>query len=204
MSTVSAVVFDLGNVLIRWDPRPALAAAVGPDEADRFLAAADFDFGAWNAAQDAGRPFDDGEAEVAATHPHWAEHVRGYRPHFAHSLTGPVDDTVAILRDLHAAGVPLFALTNWSAETYPLARERYDFLDLFDDVVVSGAEGLAKPDPAIFAVLRERVGRPLEECVVVDDGQHNVAAAAAAGLDAILFTDTGHLRDDLRARGLPV
>lgn len=204
MSTVAAVVFDLGNVLIRWDPRPALAAAVGPDEADRFLAAADFDFGAWNAAQDAGRPFDDGEAEVAATHPHWAEHVRGYRPHFAHSLTGPVDDTVAILRDLHAAGVPLFALTNWSAETYPLARERYDFLDLFDDVVVSGAEGVAKPDPAIFAVLRERVGRPLEECVFVDDGPHNVAAAAAAGLDAILFTDTGHLRDDLRARGLPV
>lgn len=204
MSTVAAVVFDLGNVLIRWDPRPALAAAVGPDEADRFLAAADFDFGAWNAAQDAGRPFDDGEAEVAATHPHWAEHVRGYRPHFAHSLTGPVDDTVAILRDLHAAGVPLFALTNWSAETYPLARERYDFLDLFDDVVVSGAEGVAKPDPAIFAVLRERVGRPLEECVFVDDGPHNVAAAAAAGLDAIRFTDTGHLRDDLRARGLPV
>lgn len=204
MSTVAAVVFDLGNVLIRWDPRPALAAAVGPDEADRFLAAADFDFGAWNAAQDAGRPFDDGEAEVAATHPHWAEHVRGYRPHFAHSLTGPVDDTVAILRDLHAAGVPLFALTNWSAETYPLARERYDFLDLFDDVVVSGAEGVAKPDPTIFAVLRERVGRPLEECVFVDDGPHNVAAAAAAGLDAIRFTDTGHLRDDLRARGLPV
>lgn len=199
-----AVIFDIGNVLIRWDPRPALAAAVGPDEADRFLAAADFDFGAWNAAQDAGRPFDDGEAEVAATHPHWAEHVRGYRPHFAHSLTGPVDDTVAILRDLHAAGVPLFALTNWSAETYPLARERYDFLDLFDDVVVSGAEGVAKPDPAIFAVLRERVGRPLEECVFVDDGPHNVAAAAAAGLDAIRFTDTGHLRDDLRARGLPV
>ncbi|RYU15712.1 HAD family hydrolase [Nocardioides iriomotensis] len=204
MSAPSAVVFDLGNVLIRWDPRPALAAAVGDDEADRILAADDFDFGAWNAAQDAGRPFEQGEEEVAASHPHWAEHVRGYRPHFEHSLTGTVDDTVAILRDLHEAGVPVFALTNWSAETFPLARERYEFLALFDDVVVSGAEGVAKPDPAIFEVLRERVGRPLEECVFVDDGPHNVAAAADAGMDAIRFTDTGHLRDDLRARGLPV
>jgi 2-haloacid dehalogenase len=202
--TVSAVVFDLGNVLIRWDPRAALAAAVGDAEADRLLSAEDFDFDAWNAAQDAGRTFAEGEALVARSHPHWAEHVRGYRPHFAHSLTGPVDDTVAIVRDLHAAGVPLFALTNWSAETFPLARERYEFLDLFDDVVVSGAEGVAKPDPAIFALLRERVGRALEECVFVDDGPHNVAAAAAAGMDAIRFTDTGHLRDDLRVRGLPV
>jgi 2-haloacid dehalogenase len=202
--TASAVVFDLGNVLIRWDPRAALAAAVGDAEADRLLSAEDFDFDAWNAAQDAGRLFAEGEALVAESHPHWAEHVRGYRPHFAHSLTGPVDDTVAILRDLHVAGVPLFALTNWSAETFPLARERYEFLDLFDDVVVSGAEGVAKPDPAIFALLRERVGRPLEECVFVDDGPHNVAAAAAAGMDAIRVTDTGHLRDDLRVRGFPV
>jgi 2-haloacid dehalogenase len=202
--TVPAVVFDLGNVLIRWDPRPALAAALGEAEAERLLSAEDFDFDAWNHAQDAGRPFAEGEAEVAASHPHWAEHVRGYRPHFAHSLTGPVDDTVAVVRDLHAARVPLYALTNWSAETFPLAQERYDFLELFDDIVVSGAVGVAKPDPAIFDVLRERVRRPLEECVFVDDGPRNVAAAAAAGMDAILFTDTGHLRDDLRARGLPV
>ena len=204
MSVPTAVVFDLGNVLIRWDPRPAIAAAVGPAEADRFLTADDFDFGRWNATQDAGRPFAEAEDEVAASHPHWAAHVRGYRPHFARSLTGSLDDTVAVLRDLHAAAVPLYALTNWSAETFPLARDRFDFLDLFDDIVVSGAEGVAKPDPAIFALLRERVGRPLEECVFVDDGPRNVAAAAEAGMDAIRFTDTGHLRSDLRDRGLPV
>jgi 2-haloacid dehalogenase len=202
--TVPAVVFDLGNVLIRWDPRPAIAAAVGVEEADRFLAADDFDFGAWNHDQDAGRSFAEAEEQAAVSHPHWAEHLRGYRPHFAHSLLGPVEDSVAILKDLHDARVPVYALTNWSAETFPLARERYDFLELFDDIVVSGAVGVAKPDPAIFDVLRERVGRPLEECVFVDDGPKNVAAAAEAGLDAILFTDTGHLRDDLRARGLPV
>jgi 2-haloacid dehalogenase len=202
--TQPAVVLDLGNVLIRWDPGPAIAVAVGDEEAERFLTADDFDFGAWNHEQDAGRPFAEAEDKAVASHPHWTEHIRGYRPHFAHSLLGPVDDTVAILRELHDARVRTYALTNWSAETFPLARERYDFLGLFDDVVVSGEVGVAKPDPAIFRVLRERVGRPLEECVFVDDSPRNVAAAAAAGMDAIHFTDTGHLRDDLRARGLPV
>ena len=195
---------DLGNVLIRWDPLAALAAALGEEEARRFLAADDFDFGAWNAALDAGRSWAEAEAEVARTHPHWAEHVRSYRPNFAHALTGAIQDTVAVLEDLHAAGVPLVALTNWSAETFPHAIRTFGFLSLFDDIVVSGEVGLAKPDPAIFVLLRERVRRPLDECVFVDDSPANVAAAAEAGMDAILFEDTRHLRDDLRARGLPV
>ena len=198
------MVLDLGNVLIRWDPLVALAAALGEDEARRFLAADDFDFAAWNAGLDAGRSWAEAEAEVARTHPHWAEHVRSYRPNFARSLTGAIPDTVGVLEDLHAAGVPLVALTNWSAETFPHATRTFGFLALFDDIVVSGEVGLAKPDPAVFALLRERVGRPLHECVFVDDSPANVAAAAAAGMDAVRFRDTGHLRDDLRARGLPV
>ncbi|UAL30928.1 HAD-IA family hydrolase [Nocardioides rotundus] len=202
--TYPTVVFDLGNVLIRWDPRPALAAGVGDAEAARLLAAEDFDFAAWNAAQDAGRTFADGVAEVARSHPHWAEHVAAYGPNFAASITGEVEDTVRVLRDLHGAGVPLVALTNWAAETFPHARERFDFLELFDDIVVSGEERVAKPDPAIFEILARRGGRPLTECVFVDDSPANVEAAAAAGMDAIRFTDTGHLRGDLRARGLPV
>ena len=109
-----------------------------------------------------------------------------------------------MLRDLHAAGVPLFALTNWSSELFPHARDGYDFLALFDDIVVSGDERMAKPAPEIFAVLQQRVGRPLQECVFIDDSPANAAAAARAGLDTIVFTDTDHLRADLRARGLPV
>ena len=198
------VVLDLGNVLIRWDPRAALAAGIGEAEADRFLAADDFDFGAWNHAQDAGRPFADAVAEVGRTHPHWAEHVAAYRAHFPVSLTGAIDDSVAVLRDLHAAGVPVVALTNFSAETFPVARERFAFLELFDDIVVSGEVGLAKPDPEIFALVARRAGRPPGDCVFVDDSPANVAGAAAAGMDAVLFTDTGQLRADLRARGLPV
>jgi 2-haloacid dehalogenase len=203
-ATVDAVIFDLGNVLIRWDPHPAIAATVGHDEASRFLAAEDFDFHAWNHEQDAGRGWDEGEAGAAASHPHWEPAIRAYRSNFAASLTGTVEDSVQILRELHVAGTPLFALTNWSAELFPVALERFEFLRLFDDIVVSGAEGLAKPDPAIFATLQRRVGHPLGRCVFIDDSPANVEAARRAGLDAIRFTDTGHLRGDLRARGLPV
>ena len=201
--TAEAVVFDLGNVLIRWDPRPAVARGVGDEEATRFLAADDFDFLAWNALQDAGRGWTAAEDAVAASHPHWHPHALAYRAHFGDSLVGPIEDNVAIVRDLHAAGVPLTALTNWSAELFPHALERFDFLALFDDIVVFGAEGVAKPDPAIFDRLRERVGRPLEHCVFVDDSAANVAAAAEAGLDAVRFTGEP-LRPQLRERGLPV
>lgn len=200
----SAVVFDLGNVLIRWDPHPAVAAGVGDLEAARFLSADDVDFLAWNHAQDAGRRWAEAEAELTGTHPHWREHVLAYRANFERSLTGPVDANVAVLRDLHAAGVPVFALTNWSDELFPHALERFDFLGLFTDIVVSGAERVAKPDPAIFARLQERVGRALEECVFVDDSPANVAAAAAAGMDAVRYDEGVDLRAELAARGLPV
>jgi 2-haloacid dehalogenase len=202
MTTPEAVVFDLGNVLIGWDPYPAIAAGVGADEAHRFLEAEDFDFMAWNHLQDAGGTWDAAEGDVLTSHPHWAEHARAYRANFAKSLIGAIEDTVTVLRDLHAAGVPLFALTNWSHELFPHALERFDFLALFDDIVVSGTEGFAKPGPEIFAELRTRVARPLERCVFVDDKPENVAAASKAGLDALLFVDARTLRHDLHARGL--
>lgn len=201
----TAVVFDLGNVLIRWDPHPAVAAAMGDTEAARFLGADDFDFLAWNHVQDSGRTWGEAEDEVSRTHPHWHEHATAYRTHFGLSLTGALEENVAVLRDLHATGVPVFALTNWSAELFPHALERFAFLGLFADIVVSGAEGLAKPDPAVFDVLRHRVGRPLDECVFVDDSAANVAAASQVGMDAIRFTgDDPPLRAQLRSRGLPV
>ena len=109
---------------------------------------------------------------------------------------------MALLEELHEHRVPLFALTNWSAELFPHTLEHYGFLSLFDDIVVSGEVGVAKPAGAIFEVLARRIGRPLDRCVFVDDSPANVAAGRAAGLNAIVFTDTGHLRRDLRARGL--
>ena len=195
----AAVVFDLGNVLIDWDPHPAIAAGVGDEEAARFLAADDFDFGAWNHEQDAGRRFEDSERDAVAR-----DHVLAYRTHFERSLVGEIGSTVDVLRDLHAAGVRVFALTNWSDELFPVALARFGFLGLFEDIVVSGAEALAKPDPRIFDVLAKRTGLPLESCVFVDDKADNVTAARAAGLDGILFRPDGSLRAELRQRGLPV
>jgi 2-haloacid dehalogenase len=201
--TPVAVVFDLGDVLIRWRPEDAVAAGLGEDEAARFLAADDLDFRAWNHLQDLGRSFAEAEDELARTHPHWREHAVTYREHFPLSLS-PIDTNVALLRELYDAGIPLYALTNWSAELFPQALDRFEFLRLFRDIVVSGAERVAKPDPAVFELLQERIGHPLAECVFVDDSERNVEAAATAGLDAIRFTPGTDLRLELRRRGLPV
>ena len=205
-SPVDAVVFDLGNVLIDWDPRPAIAAGVGDDRAEAFLTGGEFDFGAWNLAQDAGRTFAEGEALATAQFPHLADEILSYRANFGESLRGPINGTVAILKQLHAAGIPLIALTNWSAETFPVALDRFDFLDLFEDIIVSGEEGVAKPDPEIFEELADRVRHlgSLDDCIFIDDKLANVHAAALAGMDAIEFTSPEELRADLLVRGLPV
>ena len=201
--SIDAVLFDLGNVLIRWDPRyhyrERFASA---DEMEAWLA--EVTPGTWNHEMDRGKPFAQAITERSALYPQHAELLGEWKSQWERMLGDAIEDSVTLLADLRTAGYRVAALTNWSAETFPLARERYDFLALFGDIVVSGEVGVAKPDPAIFEVLRERVGRPLEECVFVDDGPKNVAAAAEAGLDAIHFTDTGHLREDLRARGLPI
>lgn len=201
---VAAVVFDLGNVLITWDPHPAIARAVGAQQATCFLADEEFDFMSWNHHQDAGRSWDEGEAAAVTSHPHWESAIRAYRTNYSESLVGAIEDTVRIARELHAAGIPLYALTNWSKELFPVALSRFDFLDLFEDIVLSGQEGVAKPDPEIFRILEERIGHSLHDCIFIDDSLRNVEAAAEAGLDAILFTDTGHLRQDLVMRGLPL
>jgi 2-haloacid dehalogenase len=201
---VDAVVFDLGNVLITWDAHPAIAKEVGQDQATAFLADLSFDFMAWNHLQDAGRPWAGAEELAAISHPHWAEAIRAYRANFGESLVGAIEDTVKILRELHASGIPLYGLTNWSVELFPEALMRFDFLQLFKDIIISGEEGVAKPDPAVFGILRERIGHDLAGSVFIDDSVANIEAAREAGLDGILFTDTGHLRADLLLRGLPL
>jgi 2-haloacid dehalogenase len=198
------LVWDLGNVLIDWDPAAAVAAGVGDDEARRFLEAADFDFHAWNHGPDSGGSWEDAEAEIARTHPHWLEHALAYRANFETSLAGEVPGSVDLVRDLHAAGVPMWGLTNWSRELWPHALRRFAFLDLLDGVIVSGAVGVAKPDPRIYEIAVERSGLSASDLVFVDDKQANVDGAVAAGLDGVVFTDADAVRLELRARGLPV
>jgi 2-haloacid dehalogenase len=200
---MTTVVFDLGGVAVVWDPVPAVAAVVGQERAERFVRGGEFDFDAWNHAQDAGRPWAEAEREAATAYPHLAEEIAAYRPHFALTLRGLVPGTAEILRELHGAGVRLVALTNWSAETIRHLPEAHgDVVELFDDVVVSGIEGVAKPDPRIFAVLGQRLGEPLAGMFYVDDSPRNVAAARDAGMDAVHFTDAAALRRELVARGL--
>lgn len=203
MTSRPTVVFDLGNVLIAWDPHPAIAAAVGPDRARAFLTG-DFGFSAWNHAQDAGRSWDDGEAAALETHPHLADEIRAYRTHFDLSMVGPVEGTVTILRTLAAHGVRLLALTNWSAELFPRALERFDFLSLFEHITVSGRISLAKPDPEVFHRLAADAPVDLLGTVFVDDSPTNVEAAASVGMDAITFTTPAQLARELALRGLPV
>lgn len=177
---------------------------MGADEATRFLSAEDFDFLAYNLGPDSGLTWDEAEAEVRRTHPHWAEHAAAYRTHFEHSLVGEVPGTAELVRELSAAGVPQWGLTNWSHELYPHAPRLFDVIDLLEGVVVSGTEGLAKPDPAIFELAVARSGLPAEDLVFVDDKEANVAAAIECGLDGVLFTGAEALRRQLRDRGLPV
>lgn len=200
------MVFDLGNVLIRWDPVAAIAAAVGTERAVAFVADPDFDFAAWNHANDAGRTLAEAEETAVESHPHYAEEILAYREHFDASLVGEVPGSVAILRELHDRQVPLFALTNWSADLFPVALERFDFLELFEDIIVSGEEGVAKPDPEIFEVLEERIRHRagLDDCIFIDDSIANVLAASETGIDAVHFTGAEHLREDLIVRGLPL
>jgi 2-haloacid dehalogenase len=204
LSAPRGVVWDLGNVLIDWQPHAALTVALGEEEATRFLSADDFDFMAFNHALDAGATWDEREAELRTSHPHWVEHAAAYRANFRSSLVGEVPGTVDIVRELSRAGVPMWGLTNWSHEFWPHAPRQFEFLALFDDVVVSGTEKVAKPDPAIFEIAVSRAGLPAADLVFVDDKEANVSAAIQCGLDGILFTGADDLRERLRDRGLPV
>ena len=197
--TTKAVVFDLGGVLIDWDPRYLYRKLLADEAAvEEFLATVCTP--EWNAELDRGRPFAEGVAELVERHPAHAAAIAAYHERWPEMLAGDLPGTVEVLAELRAAGVPLYALTNWSAETFALTRERFEFLDWFDGLLVSGEEQITKPDPAIFRLLLDRFGLDPGATVFVDDSEANVAAARGLGLDAVRFTDPRQLRRDLVAR----
>jgi 2-haloacid dehalogenase len=198
---VKAVVFDLGGVLIDWDPRYLYRKLLADEAAvEEFLATVTTL--EWNAEQDRGRSFAEGVAELVERHPAHAAAIAAYHERWPEMLGGDIPGTVELLAELRAAGVPLFALTNWSAETFVYARERFEFLGWFDGVVVSGEERLVKPDPRLFRRLLDRFGLAPEATLFVDDSPANVTAARRLGMDAVRFTDPERLRRDLAGRGL--
>jgi 2-haloacid dehalogenase len=198
---IKAVVFDLGGVLIDWDPRYLYRKLLADEAAvEEFLTTVCTP--AWNAEQDRGRPFAEAVAELAARHPAHAVAIAAYHERWPEMLGGDIPGAVALLAELRAAGVPLYALTNWSAETFGTARERFAFLDWFDGIVVSGEERVVKPDRRIFRLLLDRFGLAPEATLFVDDAAANVAAARELGLDAVRYRDPDRLRRDLSERGL--
>ena len=199
---LSAVIFDLGGVVLEWVPERAFEQVL--PVADVPVVMARIGFREWNMANDASNSLAEAEAELTARFPEDAEAIRGYRRHFLHSVVGTVPGTPAVIAELQQAGVTVAALTNWSGELYDLTRPRFDILDRFADVVVSGKEGVAKPDERIFAIACERGDLDPAGTVFVDDSPVNVAAANAFGLTGVLFTDAAQLRDDLADLGLPV
>jgi 2-haloacid dehalogenase len=199
--TPSVVVFDLGGVLIDWDPRHLYRTLFDEaDEMEAFLE--EVAFADWNSRQDAGRPLGEAIELLAASHPHRRALIDAFRARWSETIGGEVPGTVDLLRELRATGVRLLALSNWSAETFPVARARFEFLSWFDGIVISGEIGSIKPHARPFDVLVERYSIDPARSLFIDDSPANVEAATRLGFQALRFTDARSLRTDLVVLGL--
>lgn len=199
---MNTVVFDLGGVLVDWDPRYLLRDVMPGREAEMEAILTDVLNHEWNLERDKGDSWSAAIEALVAEHPRWAEVFRAYDERWAETLRGAHEDTVAILRDLHERSVPLYALSNWSAQKFPYAEERFEWLEWFDGIVVSGRVKLIKPDAAIFHYLMDTFDLEAGDIFFVDDHEPNVISARSLGICTHHFQDAAKLRADLRANGL--
>ena len=194
-------VFDVGNVLIEWDPRHLYRRLfTDSSEMETFLATVCTP--EWNRMMDAGKTFAQGVAELTVRFPEHDALIRAYHERWQEMVPRAFEGTVAILRALKERRVPVYAITNFPAEKWALERRRWPFLNWFDGVVVSGEVGLIKPDPAIYQCLIDSYGLRAEQCLFIDDSPANVAAARAIGMSALWFETAERLRTDLEIIGL--
>ncbi len=190
--------FDLGGVLLDWDPRHLYRTVFDDhDEMERFLA--EVCTWEWHHRHDAGVPFAESIPALANAFPEHAAMIRLWDTRYPDMVAGEVAGVVEVVRDLHARGTRLLVLSNMPSEVWPQLQERYDWLGLFDAAVISGDEQVVKPDPAIYRILVDRFGVDPGSTAFVDDRPENVEAAAALGFDAVLFTDAASLRTALDA-----
>jgi len=200
MRSIDTVVFDVGNVLLDWDPRHLYRKLFADSERMEWFLA-NICTPAWNVEQDRGRSFAEATALLVDRHPEWEAEIRAFDERWEETVAGEIAGSVALLTHLKGK-VALYSITNFSREKYALACERFPFLKAFEGVIVSAHEGLLKPDPAIFRLFLERYGRDASRCLFIDDSQRNVDGALAAGMQAIRFRGAKELAADLSRLGL--
>jgi 2-haloacid dehalogenase len=202
MKKINTIIFDLGGVLIDWNPRYVYRTIFKTEkEIDWFfenICTAD-----WNEQQDAGYPIVRATEELVKKHPDWEKEIRAYYGRWVEMLGGPIYETVEIFRRLkQSPDLKFYALTNWSAETFPLALERFDFLHWFDGRVVSGEEGIRKPFPEFYQLLLNRYNVNPANAIFIDDSLRNVRGGEAVGVTGIHFNNPGQLKEELSKKEL--
>lgn len=201
-STFETIIFDLGNVLVDWNPRYLYRKMFKDEmEMERFLA--EVTTGHWNEQQDAGRTLAEATEMLVKEHPHYETEIRAYYGRWTEMLNGAFDGTVSILDEIIKNGRHrVYALTNWSNETWPYALETYPFMQWFEGILVSGDEKIIKPDPAIYELIFSRYNIDRSTALFIDDNLKNVHGAWAVGLPAVQFESSGQLRTFLQAKGI--
>lgn len=197
------IIFDIGNVLIGWNPRNLYNKVFDtPEEADWFVN--NITHLDWNEEQDRGRPVAEATELLVAEHPKWEREIRMYYGRWTEHFSGAIAGSVEVLKALEASGnYRLLALTNWSAELFPWARENFDFLEIFEDIMVSGEVKMKKPNPDIFLHLAETYGLgDFSGCLFIDDSLRNCVTARSLGLDSVRFVGADQLREELEVRGI--
>ncbi|MCR5518894.1 MAG: HAD family phosphatase [Bacteroidales bacterium] len=190
------LIFDFGGVLIDWDPHHLYDPYFGDrSKTDWFLK--NICTLEWNVQMDGGKPFAVGIAELSAKFPEWSKEIRMYFDEWIKMIGGPIPGMYDFVREMKAAGHGLYGLSNWSLETFCQVKDDYPALKLLDGMVVSGNEGITKPDPAIYRLLLDRYSLRAEDCIFIDDNPTNAAAAGAVGIRGIRFTSADALRAEL-------
>ncbi len=195
---IKNIIFDIGNVLVGWDPDPIYRKYFNYDDAaiQRFYTETEIFLA--NRELDRGKPFAEMHAELAANFPHYHEELFCWRDKWEEMITGPIDGSVDILKSLHQRNYNLFGLTNWSHETFPIIRTKHDFFNYFKDIVVSGEVKCIKPDHQIYRILLQKHRLNSEESVFIDDTADNVTAATELGINGIIFKSPEQLVEDLK------
>ena len=203
-TSIDTIIFDLGGVLIDWNPRYVYRKIFKTEEeVDWFLQ--NVTTPEWNENQDAGYPLHKATEELIAKHPEWEPEIKAYYGRWLEMLGQDIHETVEILRELKQTGkYKLYALTNWSAETFPHALERFDFFKTFDGVVVSGQEKMRKPSAEFYKILMDRYHLDPGKTIFIDDSLRNVEGAEVLGITGIHFHNPSQLREELKRKGIEI